>query len=224
MTESLDTIKNKRRPKSEIKYKVQLNDEQKSAKATILDSDIIIITGNAGTGKTLVVAQTVLDMLFKGDVEKVYITRPTVQVGNSLGHLPGELAMKLNPYLDPFKDNLFACYDKVKVESLLKEDKIEGSAIQYIRGKNFGQGKILVVDESQNLQKAEMLAILTRLGKGGKIIIIGDVFQKDINTSLDGLSYAIEMSKKVPDIKWIKLKENHRSDLVAKILEYEYGK
>ena len=79
------------------------------------------------------------------------------------------------------------------------------------------------MDEAQNTTKAEMLAILTRLGKGGKIIIIGDVSQKDISEQFDGLSYVINMSKKLPDIKLIKLHENHRSDLVAKILEYEYG-
>jgi len=72
-----------------------------------------------------------------------------------------------------------------------------------------------------------MLAILTRLGKTGKIVINGDNEQTDIKSStgeINGLSYAIELSKKIENIKWIKLKENHRSDLVGKILEYEYGK
>jgi predicted ribonuclease YlaK len=72
-----------------------------------------------------------------------------------------------------------------------------------------------------------MLAILTRLGKSGKIVINGDNEQTDIKSltgEINGLSYAIELSKKIEEIKWIKLKENHRSDLVGKILEYEYGK
>jgi predicted ribonuclease YlaK len=70
-----------------------------------------------------------------------------------------------------------------------------------------------------------MLAILTRLGKNGKIIINGDNEQTDIKTStgeMNGLSYVIELSKKIDEIKWVKLKENHRSDLVGKILDYEY--
>ena len=67
-----------------------------------------------------------------------------------------------------------------------------------------------------------MLAVLTRLGKTGKIIINGDNEQKDIKDEFNGLSYAIELSKNIDGIKWIKLKENHRSDLVAKILQYEY--
>ncbi len=90
-----------------------------------------------------------------------------------------------------------------------------------------GAKKILIVEEAQNLTKGEMLAILTRLGKNGKIVINGDNEQTDIKSltgEINGLSYAIELSKKIEEIKWIKLKENHRSDLVGKILEYEYGK
>ena len=83
---------------------------------------------------------------------------------------------------------------------------------------------MLVVEEAQNLTKAEMLAILTRLGKNGKIIVNGDNEQKDIKDEFNGLSYIIELSKKIEEIKWIKLKTNHRSDIVGKILDYEYGK
>jgi phosphate starvation-inducible PhoH-like protein len=82
---------------------------------------------------------------------------------------------------------------------------------------------VLVVEEAQNLSKAEMLAILTRLGKNGRIIINGDNEQKDIKDPFNGLSYVIELSKKIEGIKHVKLKHNHRSDLVGKILEYEYS-
>mgnify|MGYP003350403457 CR=1 FL=1 len=110
-----------------------------------------------------------------------------------------------------------------KVE--IYEEKIKALPVQFIRGKTIDD--ILIVEEAQNLTKGEMLAILTRLGKTGKIVINGDNEQSDIKTStgeMNGLSYAIELSKKIEEIKWIKLKENHRSDLVGKILEYEYGK
>lgn len=220
--EAEDVFNNKKKPKTDIKFKISLNEEQKRAKELILNNEIIIITGFAGTGKTLITAITILDLLFKRELEKVFITRPTQQVGGSLGFLPGSLEEKLNPYLDPFKDNLYTCYEQSKVDSLIKDGKIEGTAIQFIRGKTFGAGRVLIVDESQNTTKHEMLAILCRLGVGGKIIIIGDNNQKDINTSLDGLSYAIELSKKIEGIKWIKLKENHRSGLVGEILDYEY--
>jgi predicted ribonuclease YlaK len=97
--------------------------------------------------------------------------------------------------------------------------------VQFIRSKTIDD--ILIVEEAQNFTKGEMLAILTRLGKNGKIVINGDNEQIDIKTStgeMNGLTYVIEMSKKINEIKWVKLKENHRSDLVGKILDYEYGK
>jgi PhoH-like ATPase len=103
---------------------------------------------------------------------------------------------------------------------MVSEQQVTAMPVQFIRGKTIDD--VLIVEEAQNLTKSQMLAILTRLGKTGKIIINGDNEQKDIKDDYNGLSYAIELSKKIPEIKWIKLKENHRSDLVGKILEYEY--
>jgi phosphate starvation-inducible PhoH-like protein len=213
-----------RERKNDIKYLVQLNEEQKEAKRLIIESEIVIITGRAGCGKTLTAAQTTLDLIFKQEVDKVYVTRPTQQMGDSLGFLPGSLDQKLDPYLDPFKDNLYQCYDRVKVDKTMEEGRFEGFAIQFARGKTIKGGKVLVCDESQNTTKHQMLGLLTRLGKGGRIIIIGDNEQKDIRDEYNGLSYAIELSKKIPEIQWIKLHENHRSDVVGKILDYEYSK
>ena len=208
--------------KNEIKYLIQLNEEQKEAKSIIRNNQIVVITGRAGCGKSLVSAQTALDFLFKKEYDEIYVTRAAVEVGHSLGFLPGSLSEKFDPYLEAFKENLVKCYDKVKIEQLIHEEKIKALPVQFIRGKTVDQ--ILIVEEAQNLSKAEMLAILTRLGKQGKIIINGDNEQKDIKDQYNGLSYIIDLAKKFPeDIKWIKLKHNHRSDLVGKILEYEYS-
>jgi len=176
-----------------------------------------VITGRAGCGKSLVSAQTALDFLFKKEYERVLVTRATIEVGNSLGFLPGGIEEKFDPYLEAFIENLEKCYDKAKIDSFITEGKILTYPIQFIRGKTVDN--ILIVEEAQNLSKAQMLAILTRLGKTGKIIINGDNEQKDIKDGFNGLSYAIELSKKIDEIKWIKLKENHRSDLVGKILD-----
>ena len=213
-----------RERKSEIKSinALQLNEEQKEAKRLIRENQIVIITGRAGCGKSLVSAQTSLDFLFKKEFEKINVTRATVEVGHSLGFLPGNLGDKFNPYLEAFMENLSKCYDDGKIEQLVAEGKIALYPIQFIRGKTIED--VLVVEEAQNLTKSEMLAILTRLGKNGKIIINGDNEQKDIKDEFNGLSYAIELSKKIEEIKWIKLKTNHRSDIVGKILDYEYGK
>jgi len=211
-----------RERKQDIKYKITLNEEQKEVKRLILENQIVVITGRAGCGKSLVSAQCALDFLFKKQCDQILVTRAAVEVGHSLGFLPGSLNEKFDPYLEAFQENLVKCYDKVKVEELIRDKKVLALPVQFIRGKTVDD--VLVVEEAQNLTKAEMLAILTRLGKTGKIIINGDNEQKDIRDEFNGLSYVIDLSKKIKEIKWIKLKHNHRSDLVGKILHIEYGK
>ena len=205
---------------------LQLNEEQKEAKRLIIENQIIIVTGRAGSGKSLVCAQSALDFLKKKQINCIYNTRAAIEVGKSLGFLPGSLNDKFDPYMEALLENLIkCCSDKNEVTKLIEEEKVKALPIQFIRGKTVDD--ILIVEEAQNLTKAEMLAILTRLGKTGKIVINGDNEQTDIKTptgEINGLSYVIELSKKIEEIKWIKLKENHRSDLVGKILDHEYGK
>lgn len=214
--------------KNEIKAvnALQLNEEQKEAKRLIVENQIVIVTGRAGSGKSLVCAQAALDFLKKKQIDCIYNTRAAIEVGKSLGYLPGALSEKFDPYMEALIENLNkCCSNKHEVPDLIAEGKIKAMPVQFIRGKTIDD--ILIVEEAQNLTKGEMLAILTRLGKTGKIVINGDNEQTDIKSStgeINGLSYAIELSKKIDEIKWIKLKENHRSDLVGKILEHEYGK
>lgn len=216
-----------RQRKTEIKAisAVQLNDEQKEAKRLIVENQIVVVTGRAGSGKSLVCAQAALDFLKKKQIDCIYNTRAAVEVGKSLGYLPGELSQKFDPYMEALVENLNkCCTSKDEVSKLIEQEKVKAMPVQFIRGKTIDD--ILIVEEAQNLTKGEMLAILTRLGKTGKIVINGDNEQTDIKTpdgQINGLTYAIELSKKISDIKWIKLKENHRSDLVGKILDYEYG-
>ena len=211
-----------RERKNDIKYLITLNEEQKVAKGLIHNNQIVIITGRAGSGKSLVGAITALDFLNKKMIDKVSVTRSAIEVGKSLGYLPGSLDEKFNPYMEALIENLYKCWDKAKVDDLVTSKKIDALPVQFIRGKTIDD--VLIVEEAQNLTKQEMLAILTRLGKTGKIIINGDNEQQDTRETITGLSYAIELSKKIPEIQWIKLQENHRSDLVGKILDYEYGK
>ena len=217
-----------RERKSEIKSinALQLNDEQKEAKRLIVENQIVVITGRAGSGKSLVCAQAALDFLKKKQINCIYNTRAAIEVGRSLGFLPGDINGKFDPYMEALVENLSkCCSDKNEVPKLIEDGKVKALPVQFIRGKTIDD--ILIVEEAQNLTKGEMLAILTRLGKNGKIVINGDNEQTDIKSStgeINGLSYVIELSKKIEEIKWIKLKENHRSDLVGKILEYEYGK
>jgi phosphate starvation-inducible PhoH-like protein len=216
-------MKDANRPrKNEIKYNVQLNEEQKQTKELILNNQIVVITGRAGCGKSLVAAVTALDFLQKKECDKILVTRSAIEVGKSLGFLPGDLSEKFNPYMEALIENLYKCTERSKVDLLVKDHKIVALPVQYIRGKTIED--VLIVEEAQNLTKGEMLAIITRLGKSGKIIINGDNEQQDTGEALTGLTYMIELSKKIEEIKWIKLQHNHRSDLVGKILDLEYSK
>jgi phosphate starvation-inducible PhoH-like protein len=208
--------------KTAIQYNVELNQEQKQAKELIEQNQIVVITGKAGTGKSLISAQCSLDYLFTKQVEQIFVTRATIEVGKSLGFLPGHLDEKFNPYLEAFIENVRKCYKKEVIDELITSEKIKALPVQFIRGKTIDD--ILIIEEAQNLTKQEMLALLTRLGKTGKIIINGDQQQKDIKDKDNGLLYVVELSKVIEEIKYINLIENHRSDLVGKILDYEYNK
>lgn len=205
---------------------LQLNEEQKEAKRLIIENQIVVITGRAGSGKSLVCAQAALHFLKNKQIDKILNTRAAIEVGKSLGFLPGSLNEKFDPYMEAFVENLNKCLtDKNEITKLVQDEKIQAMPVQFIRGKTIDD--ILIVEEAQNLTKQEMLAILTRLGKTGKIVINGDNEQTDIiikTGEMNGLTYVLEMAKYIPDIKVIKLKENHRSDLVGKILDWEYSK
>lgn len=207
--------------KGEIKFSIQLNEEQKEGKRIILENEIIVITGLAGTGKSMLCAQSCLDLLFRGLLEKVFISRPAVETGKTLGYLKGSLEDKYLPYTSAFMDNLNACYQhRTKIQSMIEEGRFELAPIQFIRGKTIREKELIIVEEVQSCTAKEVEAILTRLGKGGKIILNGDLKQKDGN--FDGLDFALELSKNINGVKHIDLKENHRSGLVGEILNYIY--
>src|SRR5690606_28741239 len=107
--------------------------------------------------------QTALDLLFKRELDKILITRPTVEVGRTLGLLPGSISEKVNPYLEPFFESLYSCYDEGKVKKHIENTNIIGKALQFIRGNNFYDKSLNILEEAQNTTKAEMLSFLTRL-------------------------------------------------------------
>ena len=144
-----DVFTQKRRPKNPIKFNVQLNDEQKEAKAKILSSPITVLKGMAGSGKTLVATQVALDLLFTKQIEKVVITRPTVSK-EDIGFLPGNIKEKMDPWLAPIYHNLHMLYSKEKVQKLLDDETIEIVPFAFLRGRTF-LNALVIVDEAQNI-------------------------------------------------------------------------
>ena len=176
--QSHQIYKSKRKPKNPIKFKLQLNEEQKIAKSTILNSDITVLKGSAGSGKTLVAVQVGLDLLFSKEVERIIITRPTVSK-EEIGFLPGDIKEKMDPWLAPIYNNMYALYDKKKVDKCVEDGLIEIVPLAFIRGRTFVDS-FVIVDEGQNVTHNQMEAIIGRLGHSSKLVICGDLSQNDL--------------------------------------------
>lgn len=207
----------KGRVKGPIKFKIQLNEEQKEAKALILENSVTVIRGMAGSGKTLLACQIALDLLFSRDVEKIIITRPTV-AKDEIGWLPGGLREKMDPWLAPIYSNLYLLYDKEKIDKLIEEEKIEILPFPFMRGRTFLNSAV-IVDEAQNVTNSQMEMVLGRLGVASKIMICGDISQIDLKIRKEsGLDFLNIIESRVEGVKIISLKKNHRHPIVPEIL------
>ena len=214
-----EIFKEKRKPKNPITFKLQLNEEQKQAKAKILESTITLLAGAAGSGKTLLACQIGLERLFMREVEKVIITRPTVSK-EEIGFLPGDLREKMDPWVQPIYQNMFLLYNKEKVEKCIAEGQIEIVPVSFMRGRTF-VNCIVIVDEAQNVTHEQMEMIVTRIGKGSKMIICGDDAQVDLKKRSDsGFKFLYKAASKIKKLEAITLKTNHRDPIVEDLLRY----
>lgn len=213
-----DVFKAKRKPKRPIRFKLQLNEEQKEAKQLILDNPITVLKGMAGSGKTLVATQVALDLLFRKEVEKVIITRPTV-AKEDIGFLPGDIREKMDPWLAPIYHNLYALYTKEKVDKEIQEGNIEIVPFAFMRGRTFVKS-FVIVDEAQNVTHTQMETVLGRLGKDSKMVVCGDLAQIDLKDKRQtGFSFLSRVEENVNGFKVYALQQNHRHEIVSPILE-----
>ena len=209
----------KRKPKNPIKFSVQLNEEQKQAKEVILNSQITVIKGQAGSGKSLVAAQVALDLLFRREVEKVILTRPAVTSGEDIGFLPGSKEDKLAPYTAAIYDNMYRLYNKEKIDKCVLDGQIEVIPLAFMRGRNL-TNCCVVVDEGQNITHRQMELLLGRICNGTKMIVCGDTQQIDLrDKKSSGFNFVSTNFKEVEGFSVVTLKTNHRDPIVEKILE-----
>ena len=208
----------KRKPKNPVKFKIELNEEQKQAKTIIYENPVVLIKGMAGSGKTLVACQVALDMFFKRQVERIIITRPTVS-REEIGFLPGDMKEKMDPWLAPIYANLHMLYQKEAVEKMVADQLIEIVPFAFMRGRTFPNA-FVIVDECQNITHAQTEMIVGRLGKGGKMVFCGDISQVDLRNKKDsGISFFNRLEENVSGVKVIVLKTNHRHEIVEPILK-----
>ena len=202
---------------------------QKKYVDAIRDHMITFGTGPAGTGKTYL-AMAMAIMAFKNEeVSRIILTRPAIEAGEKLGFLPGDLQSKVDPYLRPLYD---ALYQIMGAESFLRNMEkglIEVAPLAYMRGRTL-DSSFIILDEAQNTTPAQMKMFLTRIGFGSKVVVTGDLTQKDLPSGTrSGLDVAMKVLSHVQDISFCNLtnKDVVRHPLVQKIVEaydkYEAG-
>ena len=207
----------KRKPKNPIKFKLDLNPEQKEAKSKILQNTVTLLAGSAGSGKTLLACQIALEKLFMKECDKIIITRPTVSK-EEIGFLPGDLREKMDPWVQPIYQNMYMLYDKVKIEQLITGGQIEIVPVSFMRGRTFVDS-FVIVDEAQNVTHEQMEMIVTRLGLRSRMIICGDDHQVDLKSKRDsGFRFLYTAAKKIKNLEAISLKTNHRNPIVEDLI------
>jgi len=205
-------------PKTDVKFSITLSEEQKQAKAKILETPFNFILGKAGSGKTLLAVQIALDMFFKRKINKIIITRPTVSNEDN-GFLPGSLAEKMDPWLVPLRSNMRKVYDKPDVlEKMEREESIELVSLAHFRGRTFDSA-VCIVDEFQNLTKQQLQMVVSRLGKESIMILTGDRYQIDLKFGNDSAVHEVPKLTKSKYVNEIILLDNHRHESLNEILK-----
>lgn len=176
--------------------------------------------GPAGTGKTYLAVAMAVRAFKNNEVSRIIITRPAVEAGESLGFLPGDLQMKVDPYLRPLYDALYDILGADTYNSYKERGLIEVAPLAYMRGRTL-DNSFIILDEAQNTTKEQMKMFLTRFGFGSKVIVNGDVTQIDLPSGKkSGLVNAVDVLKNVDGIKFMFLTERDvvRHELVKKII------
>jgi phosphate starvation-inducible PhoH-like protein len=209
---------NKKTPKGAVKFTITLSEEQKEAKAQILKHPFNFIVGKAGSGKTLLAVQVGLDMFFKRHYNKIIITRPTISTEDN-GFLPGSEKEKMEPWLVPIRSNMRKVYNKPPVlERMENNEEIELVSLAHFRGRTF-DNSVVIIDEFQNLTRAQLAMVLGRLGKNSIMILCGDNQQIDLK---DKNYSAIHEVAKIIGSQYVSkviLEDNHRHESLIEVLE-----
>ncbi len=208
------------------------NDEQKMALDACLNpkTELVALTGGAGTGKTLLALAAALEQ--EREYDQIVISRPTVILGNQdIGFLPGDQKQKMSPFLQPLMDNLNVIKEQFRpsskeaqrIDAMLTQEKLIIEPLAYIRGRSLGKC-YFIIDEAQNLTPHEMKTIITRAGEGTKMVFTGDIFQIDqpyLDQWSNGLTHLSQKLAGQKLFQHVFLRKGERSalsELAAKLL------
>jgi phosphate starvation-inducible protein PhoH and related proteins len=181
--------------------------------------NVVLALGPAGTGKTYLAIAKAVEALEAGKVQRIVLSRPAVEAGESLGFLPGDLADKLAPYLRPLYDALTERLGTKRLKALLAEGAIEIAPVAYMRGRTLSEC-FVVIDEAQNCTYGQIKMLLTRLGWRSTMVLTGDPDQTDLLPGMSGLSEIARRLEPIPEIPVVRLGEADivRHPLVASML------
>lgn len=199
---------------------------QKRYLDTITSYEITVAIGPAGTGKTYLAMAVAVSALLNRQVGRLILTRPAVEAGERLGFLPGDIVEKVNPYLRPLYDALYSMVDLERVTRLIDQECIEVAPLAFMRGRTLDNA-FIILDEAQNTTVEQMLMFLTRLGRGSRMIVTGDVTQIDLPPGVrSGLTDARDVLKNIKEIGNVLLGQEDvvRNPLVKQIVQaYEHS-
>ena len=181
--------------------------------------DIVFAVGPAGTGKTYLAVAYAVSLFVEGKINRLILSRPAVEAGERLGFLPGDMKEKIDPYLRPLYDALYEMMPGEEIDRKMVNNLIEIAPLAFMRGRTLNKS-FVILDEAQNTLSTQMKMFLTRLGQNSKMVITGDLSQKDLpDNAKSGMQDAMEKLEKVKDIGFVHLNSSDvcRHTLVEKI-------
>ena len=182
--------------------------------------DIVFAVGPAGTGKTYLAVAYAVSLFVEGKINRLILSRPAVEAGERLGFLPGDMKEKIDPYLRPLYDALYEMMPVEEIDRKMMNNLIEIAPLAFMRGRTLNKS-FIILDEAQNTLSTQMKMFLTRLGQNSKMVITGDLSQKDLpHNAKSGMQDAMEKLEKVNDIGFVHLNSSDvcRHTLVEKII------
>ena len=207
--------------KTPKKSVIPRSQKQKKYVRALNESDIVISSGPAGTGKTFLAVAVALTMLLEKKIDRIILSRPAVEAGERLGFLPGDMREKVDPYLRPLYDSLYDLLDYEKIQKKIEIGDIEIAPLAFMRGRTL-KNSFAILDEAQNATDTQIKMFLTRIGENSKIVINGDPSQIDLpNKSNSGLNRAKKILSNINEISTIDFDHNDvvRHPLVSKIVK-----